>query len=104
MLPLRRLIFGLIFVLGIAFPPDWSGYGFKACPIVTTCVVDVQFLFIWYVYVHKQRLHEPCWDGWNYKEIRWALIRTFSGLYFRRPLGWHLTFGVPHSLGPWQRS
>jgi multidrug resistance protein, MATE family len=81
-----NLIFGLIFVLGIPFP-DWSGYGFKACPIVTTCVVYVQFLFIWYVYVHKQRLHEPCWDGWNYKEITWARIRTFSGLYFPSALG-----------------
>lgn len=81
-----NLIFGLIFVLGIPFP-GWTGYGFKACPIVTTCVVYVQILFLWYIYIHKQRLHEPCWGGWSYKEITWPRIRTFSSLYFPSAFG-----------------
>jgi Na+-driven multidrug efflux pump len=81
-----NLIFGLIFVLGIPFP-NWNGFGFKACPIVTTIVVYVQILFILYVYVYKQRLHEPCWDGWSYKEITWPRIKTFSALYFPSAFG-----------------
>jgi Na+-driven multidrug efflux pump len=81
-----NLIFGLIFVLGIPFP-GWNGYGFKACPIVTTTVVYVQISFILYIYVYKQRLHEPCWDGWSYKEITWPRIRTFSALYFPSAFG-----------------
>jgi MATE family multidrug resistance protein len=36
-----HLALGLVFVLGIPFP-DFDGYGFQACPIVTTTVVYIQ--------------------------------------------------------------
>ena len=78
---LCNLVFGIIFVLGIP-GTEFYGYGFTACPIVTTCVVYVQLLLIWYVYIHKQKLHEACWDKWAPNEVTWARIKTFSDLYF----------------------
>ncbi|KAL3940788.1 MAG: hypothetical protein SGARI_000840, partial [Bacillariaceae sp.] len=81
-----NLIFGLIFVLGVPIP-NWSGYGFEACPIVTTCVVYVQIFSMWYVYIHRQRLHSPAWGGWSWEEITWTRIKTFSDLYFPSAFG-----------------
>jgi Na+-driven multidrug efflux pump len=42
-----NLVLGLIFVLGNPFP-NFEGYGFAACPIVTPSAVDVQILILWY--------------------------------------------------------
>jgi Na+-driven multidrug efflux pump len=81
-----NLIFGLIFVLGIPIP-GWNGFGFNACPIVTTCVVYVQISTMWYIYIHKQRLHEVAWGGWSWEEITWLRIKTFSSLYFPSAFG-----------------
>jgi MATE family multidrug resistance protein len=75
-----NLILGLVFVLGIPVP-GWRGFGFAACPVVTLLVVYVQLLVMWYVYIHKKRLHEPCWDGWSLREITWSRIRVFCELY-----------------------
>jgi Na+-driven multidrug efflux pump len=83
---LCNLTFGLIFVLGVPFP-NWTGFGFYACPIVTTCVVYIQIFSMWYIYIYKQRLHEQCWDGWSYQDITWPRIKTFSTLYFPSALG-----------------
>jgi len=84
-----NLLLGLVFVLGYIPIPGvhWSGFGFKACPIVTTCVVYVQLFVIWFFYVFIKRLHEPCWDGWAWKEITWERIKIFSDLYFPAALG-----------------
>ena len=76
-----NLIFGLIFVLGWPIP-GFEGYGFAACPIVTSVVTYIQLAFILVVYVYYQRLHEACWPGFNPKEITYARIKTFSELYF----------------------
>ena len=46
-----------------------------------------QIFFIWFVYVHIQRLHEPCWGGWSWKEITLAHIKTFAELYVPAALG-----------------
>lgn len=81
-----NLVFGLIFVLGIGVP-NFSGYGFRACPIVTTVVVYLQMTVFYVVYIHIQRLHEPCWGGWKWKEITRERILTFSKLYFPSALG-----------------
>jgi Na+-driven multidrug efflux pump len=83
---IANLVLGLIFVLGIPIP-GFEGYGFKACPIVTTTVVYLQLFIVWYVYIHRQKLHEPAWDGWSYADITWARIKTFSQLYFPSALG-----------------
>jgi multidrug resistance protein, MATE family len=78
---LLNLALGLVFVLGIPIP-HFDGYGFAACPIVTTLVVYVQLFVLWYVFVHLQRLHEPCWGGWIRKEITGPRIKAFCDLYF----------------------
>jgi multidrug resistance protein, MATE family len=93
-----NLIFGLIFVLGVPIP-GWNGYGFKACPIVTTCVVYVQIITMWYIYIHKQRLHEAAWGGWEWQEITWARIKTFSNLYFPSSFGMASDFWRVAAIG-----
>lgn len=83
---LCNLVFGLIFVLGIPFP-DWYGFGFEACPVVTTACVYIQIFSMWYISIHRQRLHEKAWDGWSYADMTWQRIKTFSNLYFPAALG-----------------
>jgi multidrug resistance protein, MATE family len=78
---LLNLALGLVFVLGIPIP-HFDGYGFAACPIVTTLVVYVQLFVLWYVFVHLQRLHEPCWGGWVRAEITGPRLQAFCDLYF----------------------
>ena len=78
---LANLILGLIFVLGWPIP-GFEGYGFAACPIVTTLVTYVQLAFVLVVYVYYQKLHEECWPGFKMSEITWTRIKTFSDLYF----------------------
>ena len=81
-----NLFFGLIFVLGYPIP-GWSGFGFPACPIVTTGVEYVQLFVVLVVFIYIQRLHEPCWGGWAWKEITRERIKTFCALYFPAALG-----------------
>lgn len=81
-----NLLFGLIFVLGF-FVPNFDGYGFEACPWVTTSAVYIQLVFVYFFYIHKQKLHETCWGGWSFHEITWARIKTFCDLYFPSALG-----------------
>ncbi len=78
---LANLLLGLIFVLGWPIP-GFEGYGFEACPIVTTLVTYVQLAFVLIVYVYIQKLHEECWPGFKMSEITWARIKTFSDIYF----------------------
>ena len=80
-----NLVFGLIFVLGIPFPN--FGFGFVACPIVTTSMVYVQMSVLYVVYIRIQRLHSACWGGWSSKEMTKERIQTFCGLYFPSALG-----------------
>jgi Na+-driven multidrug efflux pump len=42
----------------------------------------VQLFILWFVYIHIQKLHEPCWAGWVWQEITRQRIVTFSDLYF----------------------
>lgn len=76
-----NLILGLVLVLGVPFP-SFNGYGFSACPIVTSAVVYIQFIFFWLKYCHKEGLHKECWSGWSWKEITKSRVKTFSDLYF----------------------
>jgi len=81
-----NLVFGLIFVLGYPIS-GWSGFGFPACPIVTTGVQYVQLFVVLFVYIYVQRLHEPCWGGWSWKDITRERIKTFCDLYIPAALG-----------------
>lgn len=84
-----NLVLGLVLVLGIPPIPGlpWSGFGFKACPMVTAVVVYVQLFIIWFFYIYRQRLHEPAWDGWNWKALSWTRTKTFCELYIPSALG-----------------
>jgi MATE family multidrug resistance protein len=78
-----NLVFGLIFVLGwpSSIFSGFTGFGFIACPIITAVVTYVQLAILLIVYVRIQKLHAPCWDGWNMSEITWARVKTFCDLY-----------------------
>ena len=76
-----NLVFGLIFVLGWPIP-GFEGYGFAACPIVTSAITYVQLAFVLVVYVFYQKLHEECWPGFKFSEITSVRIKTFCDLYF----------------------
>jgi MATE family multidrug resistance protein len=81
-----NLTLGLLLVLG--FPlPGFAGYGFPACPMVTTSVEYLQFAILWYVYVYRQKLHQPCWGGWKWHAITQARVHTFCNLYVPAALG-----------------
>jgi Na+-driven multidrug efflux pump len=81
-----NLLLGLFFVLGIGIP-NFNGFGFAACPLVTTAVVYLQLIVFWYVYLHRKGLHKPCWGGWAWKELTWPRIRVFADLYFPSAFG-----------------
>ena len=76
-----NLFFGLIFVIGIS---GWGGYGFPACPIVTTIVEWAQLIFVIFWYCYKERLHEACWpeEGWTFEHVTRARMFEFSATYF----------------------
>jgi len=76
-----NLILGLVLVLGVSVP-SFNGYGFSACPIVTSAVVYIQFIFFWLKYCYNEELHKECWTGWSWKEITKSRVKTFSELYF----------------------
>lgn len=81
-----NLVLGLFFVLGWPVT-HWNGFGFMACPIVTTVVVYLQLGIFWTVYIHYQQLHAACWPGWKWHELTWSRITTFTDLYLPAALG-----------------
>jgi MATE family multidrug resistance protein len=82
---LKNLILGLVFVLGWPLP-GFDGFGFVACPIVTTLVSYFQLAFLFIIYIYVGELHANCWPGWRFSEITWDRIKTFSDLYFPQAL------------------
>ena len=78
---ITNLVFGLIFVLGWPFQ-GVGGYGFTACPVVTTIVTYVQLATLLIVYVGIKKLHKNCWGGWNFTEVSWTRIKAYCALYF----------------------
>mmetsp|Transcript_13017 Transcript_13017/g.18227 ORF Transcript_13017/g.18227 Transcript_13017/m.18227 type:complete len:509 (+) Transcript_13017:69-1595(+) len=76
-----NLVLGLFLVLGIPFP-NFAGYGFAACPWVTSSVTYLQVLIVGVIFCYIQGLHRPCWGGWSWKEITNERVKSFSGLYF----------------------
>merc|ERR1740123_46027 len=82
---LANLAFGLIFVLGIPIP-GWNGFGFVACPWVTTCVEFGQILGLWFVTCYWLQLHVACWPGWSWSHITRDRIRTYLSQYLPQTL------------------
>jgi len=83
-----NLVLGLVLVLGVPIP-NFYGFGFVACPSVTTAVVYIQFFVFYFVYVQIQKLHLPCWGGWDRKEITWKRIQIFSDMVCLDCIGLH---------------
>mmetsp|Transcript_23732 Transcript_23732/g.32674 ORF Transcript_23732/g.32674 Transcript_23732/m.32674 type:complete len:508 (-) Transcript_23732:78-1601(-) len=77
---LINLAAGLVFVLGIPFP-GWSGFGFVACPAVTTGAEYIQILVLWLVFCQIYRLHEDCWPGWSSSHITWGRVCEYAAMY-----------------------
>eukprot|EP00038_Savillea_parva_P007531 m.170802 g.170802 ORF g.170802 m.170802 type:complete len:503 (+) comp13292_c0_seq1:248-1756(+) len=84
-----NLIAGLILVLGIPVPyfsstiPNFSGYGFTGCPIVTTMAEYAQLgVLVGYFWKYKQ-LHRPCWPaaGWSMAHITKPRVYEYLGFY-----------------------
>ena len=68
-----NLLLGLILVLGV-FIPEWSGFGFKGCAVVTVCVEWFQLFFVVLWYCYRQQLHRECWPGWSWSYITSARV------------------------------
>mmetsp|Transcript_13453 Transcript_13453/g.17617 ORF Transcript_13453/g.17617 Transcript_13453/m.17617 type:complete len:506 (+) Transcript_13453:155-1672(+) len=104
-----NLLLGLVLVLGVGVQ-NFEGFGFEACPIVTSSVVYIKTFFMWFVYCHVQGLHLPCWGKnslvtWK-DEITKERVKTFSKLYFPSALSMASDFwrmgvvgGMAASLG-----
>lgn len=84
-----NLFFGLLLVLGIPLPKTWfAGFGFVACPVVTTAVVYVGVAVLVGYYCLVRRLHEPCWPSWDWKAaLTKTRVVTYCKLYFPAALG-----------------
>jgi Na+-driven multidrug efflux pump len=75
-----NLVFGLWLVLGY-FVKDWEGYGFQACPMVTSSVqwVMVFYIVTWFVLIRK--LHAKCWPGWSWGHITKGRVHEYLKQY-----------------------
>ena len=81
-----NLVLGLIFVLGVAIP-GWRGFGFAACPIVTTAVEYVQLAIVFGVFCCAKQLHAPCepengW--WSLAEVTSERVKEYAKMSARR--------------------
>ncbi|CAE8711120.1 unnamed protein product [Polarella glacialis] len=77
---LMNLTGNLVLVLGMGIP-GWNGFGFKACPWVTTVVEFVQLAILWYFFCHRQGLHKECWPGWSKDHVTRERVKTFVKMY-----------------------
>jgi len=77
-----NLLFGLVFVLGIPIP-GFDGFGFTACPIVTTCTEWASMIFMFTIFIKIKKLHEGQWpeDGLSFKHITCERVKIFLSLY-----------------------
>jgi len=80
---LMNLCLGLVFVLGIPVP-GWSGFGFPACPLVTSVVEYCQLALLLGVYWVGMKLYRDCWPeaGWSWSHVTRARVHEFCRIYF----------------------
>lgn len=82
---LANLVFGLIFVLGLGVP-NWDGFGFAACPWVTTIVEYAQFALVWSVFCVCLQQHAECWPGWSWEHVTRQRLGVFLKQYIPQTL------------------
>lgn len=81
-----NLVFGLVFVLGIPFK-NFDGFGFIACPIVTTVTEYASLGYMLLVYCVYLRYHEKYhWTGFYFKDITNSRVSQFLKLYVPQAL------------------
>eukprot|EP00405_Crypthecodinium_cohnii_P047104 CAMPEP_0206568974 /NCGR_PEP_ID=MMETSP0325_2-20121206/26157_1 /ASSEMBLY_ACC=CAM_ASM_000347 /TAXON_ID=2866 /ORGANISM="Crypthecodinium cohnii, Strain Seligo" /LENGTH=478 /DNA_ID=CAMNT_0054072465 /DNA_START=183 /DNA_END=1619 /DNA_ORIENTATION=- len=82
-----NLIFGMLLVRGIPFRASgFEGYGFAACPWVTTGVEYAQFLLMWTWTVKIQKLHLTWWPGWSCRHVTKDRVWMFLVQYVPQTL------------------
>eukprot|EP00854_Cymbomonas_tetramitiformis_P014638 gene14638-17293_t len=83
-----NLLLGLILVLGVGIK-GWNGFGFHACPIVTTAVEYSQLFLLVVVYILMKKLHAECWptQGWAWKHITRDRLSQYLKMYVPAALG-----------------
>eukprot|EP00009_Paramoeba_aestuarina_P006554 CAMPEP_0201508816 /NCGR_PEP_ID=MMETSP0161_2-20130828/2051_1 /ASSEMBLY_ACC=CAM_ASM_000251 /TAXON_ID=180227 /ORGANISM="Neoparamoeba aestuarina, Strain SoJaBio B1-5/56/2" /LENGTH=544 /DNA_ID=CAMNT_0047903585 /DNA_START=112 /DNA_END=1746 /DNA_ORIENTATION=+ len=102
-----NLVLGLILVLGIPIP-NWDGFGFYACPVVTLTAEIFMSVIFYLVFFAYLRLHDPCWDGRDPSLLTdWEKYKEFGRFYLPSALAaasdwWRVTvIGVVAAyLGP----
>ena len=78
---IMNLCLGVIFVLGYPIP-NWEGFGFHACAVVTVLVEVFQVSVMFYRYCYLQKLHETCWPGWSWSNITKDRVWQYVVMYF----------------------
>lgn len=77
---LMNLFGTLVLVLGLSIP-NWNGFGFRACPVVTTSVEYIQLFLLWFVFCFWKKLHLECWSGWSLEEITRERVVPYVKMY-----------------------
>lgn len=81
-----NLVLGLIFVVGFPFK-NFDGFGFKACPIVTTTTEwTCCLIFILFFCSYKKMHLQFGWESFDLKEITNNRTKQFLKLYIPRAL------------------
>ena len=103
---LMNLFGNLVLVLGLGIP-HWRGFGFRACPWVTTCAEFVQLFILWFVYCYWKQLHKDCWPGWSKEHITRDRVVQYVKMYLPAALSigsdfWRVTVigAIASNLGP----
>eukprot|EP00440_Ansanella_granifera_P070848 gb/GFBE01076892.1/.p1 GENE.gb/GFBE01076892.1/~~gb/GFBE01076892.1/.p1 ORF type:complete len:539 (+),score=97.35 gb/GFBE01076892.1/:1-1617(+) len=103
---LMNLVGALVLVLGFGIP-GWDGFGFKACPWVTTFVEYFQFFILWFIFCYVKELHKECWPGWSWEHVTRARVMQYGNMYLPAALAigsdfWRVAVigAVASSLGP----
>lgn len=74
-----NLILGLVLVLGVGVP-GWSGFGFLACPSVTTAMEFLQVGLFLGVFCYIKQLHAACWPGLSWSFITSERVQEYTRL------------------------
>jgi len=63
--------------------PGFSGYGFEACPIVTTLAEYAQLFVLIGYFWHYKKLHLPCWPdrGWAWAHVTKPRVKEYLNFY-----------------------
>lgn len=81
-----NLVFGLILVVGFPFK-SFDGFGFKACPIVTTATEWISLLLFVIVYCYWQGMHRQFgWKSFDMKEITYPRLRSYLTIFVPQAL------------------